>query len=170
MPAKQVFSSSTPLVDHSAPAGGSLPAVPRPRSGRSPHMRVTWSTTEPSRTKQEFAAEADINVLMGRYLSTGVIPPAVRQGYFADVDAIDYQQALGLVHEATDLFNQLPSKVRERFGNNPAALMEFVADAGNRDEAISLGLIDAPRASLESRGGPDDPAPVPTPAGKAGGA
>jgi len=168
MPAKQVSTSHTQEPCHSAPAGAKRAALPRSYLSRID--RVRWSTTQPSMTKQEFAREADINVLMGRYLSTGVIPPAVRQGYFADVDSLDYQQALGLVHEAQALFDQLPSKVRERFGNNPAALMEFVADSRNRDEAVSLGLIDAPRASQESLGGVSNPAQVPTPSGKTGGA
>lgn len=168
MPAKQVSTSNAALGCHSAPEGAQL--VPPARSGRSGHVAVRWSTDQPSMTRQEFAQDADINVLMGRYIATGVIPPAVRQGYFADVDACDYQSAMELVKTADLLFDQLPSKIRERFANDPSRLMAFMDDPSNRDEAVSLGILDAPRASQESRGEAFTPNPVPTPSGKTGGA
>lgn len=169
MPGKQVSPSLAAPGGHSAPEGACA-ALPPPRSSRSSQRRVAFSSALPSRTKQEFAQEADINFLMGRYLSTGVIPPAVKQGYFADVDAIDYQTALGLVHEATALFDALPSAVRERFGNNPAALMDFVADSGNREEALRLGLIDGPTASVEALSRDPKTVAVPTPSAVTNGA
>jgi len=38
----------------------------------------------------------------------------------------------------------LPSKIRDRFGNDPSQLLSFLADSSNKDEAISLGLVSAP--------------------------
>jgi phage internal scaffolding protein len=40
------------------------------------------------------------------------------------------------------MFNDLPSSIRSRFGNDPAAFLDFVNDEGNADEMIKLGLIE----------------------------
>ena len=49
---------------------------------------------------------------------------------------------------ATNAFDALSSKVRERFGNDPAAYFQFVQSLkeGSDDfvEAINLGIIDKP--------------------------
>ena len=47
----------------------------------------------------------------------------------------------------------LPSRVRRRFDNDPAELMEFLADEANREEAVMLGLIEKEE--------PVQPAPAP---------
>lgn len=99
---------------------------------------------EESLTKQSFADECDFNAVMSRWERTGVIehvnasPPQ-----YADVsDLVDYQTALNTVMSARTAFDGLPSAVRERFGNNPGALLAFLNDPNNRDEGVSLGLID----------------------------
>ena len=104
-----------------------------------------------SRTRQEFAAECDINRIVAR-IGAGLAAPAVCPSpVFQDVSTIpdNLQDALELVRSSSELFASLPAKVRDRFANNPSQLFAFVADASNREEAVKLGLI---------------PAPVPTPA------
>ena len=59
-----------------------------------------------------------------------------------------YQEAQNVLVAANNAFSSLPSKVRERFGNDPAAYFEFVQSLkeGSDDyaEAIRLGIIDKP--------------------------
>lgn len=98
-----------------------------------------------SRTRQEYAAECDINRIVAR-IGAGLASPAVCPSpVFQDVSAIpdNLQDALELVRSSNELFSSLPSKVRDRFANDPSQLFAFVADSANRDEAVKLGLIPA---------------------------
>ena len=100
-----------------------------------------------SRTRQEFAAECDINRIVAR-IGAGLAAPAVCPSpVFQDVSSIpdNLQDALELVRSSSELFASLPSKVRDRFANDPAQLFAFVADSSNHDEAVKLGLIPAPQ-------------------------
>lgn len=122
-----------------------------------------------TRTRQEFAAESDVNRLVARYQETGSfydpivsLKAAARKPMFGDFTNVpDYQTALNKVIEAQDLFSRLPSKTRDRFENDPQKLLAFLQDAANRDEAISLGLIpkpvEAPSRSAEEKPSEEKP-------------
>ena len=87
--------------------------------------------TEPSATLQSFKDDADINCIIARYENTGVlVDPTVkvtRLPQFGDYsDMPSYQEAQNVIVAANNAFSSLPSKVRERFGNDPAAYFQFV--------------------------------------------
>ena len=48
----------------------------------------------------------------------------------------------------------LLSRVRKRYNNDPAELLEFVMDEKNREEAVFLGLIEKPQESAPEVGEP----------------
>lgn len=87
-------------------------------------------------------AECDVNVIMARYQKTGDISHlgqiAGEYGDFSDV--LDYKTGLERIMDADALFMELPSSVRDRFGNDPAQFMEFATDASNLDEMRKMGL------------------------------
>lgn len=101
-----------------------------------------------SLTRQSEKAYADINTIMRKYLKTGVLPPATREGFFADVSMVeDYREAIARVERADELFLHLDPKVRENFSNDPAEFLDFVT-ARNEDGSLAnlskmeeLGLI-----------------------------
>lgn len=63
-------------------------------------------------------------------------------GDFTQVpDFRSYQVA---VADAKEKFNALPLPVKDKFGNDPTKLFDFLLDENNRDEAIKLGLVTAP--------------------------
>lgn len=101
-----------------------------------------WTTNEPTLTQQHFAEEADINTIVRKFIKTGELPEPVAMPTFADFteQVDDYQSAMNMVLEARDSFMQLPPATRERFGNDPQQLMEFLADKDNLAEARKLGL------------------------------
>lgn len=105
---------------------------------------------DPSRTKQSFAEESDINFIMARYMETGQLDPLVvqqREAAFGDFsDGLDFMGAMNRVVEGQAAFGTLSSKVRDRFGNDPVLLLEFLSDPANRAEAESLGLVQKPAA------------------------
>lgn len=95
-----------------------------------------------SRTKQSFKKECDINVLMARYVRNGVLPQNVGNARYGDfMEAPDFLEGQRLIKDAEAQFMALPAKVRDRFKNDTAKFLEFVADTKNYDEARSLGLL-----------------------------
>lgn len=116
--------------------------------------RYDWDQPEglrfrkPSRTAQQFAAEADINEMLRRYQSAGVaydpaaIARAAARPVFADLTSVpvDFQEAQNLIIQAREAFEGLGSSVRDRFANDPAKLFEFLSKEENNEEAYKLGL------------------------------
>jgi len=94
-------------------------------------------------TKQSFREECDINTIMARYQSTGEMPViSERAPQYLDVSAgFDFAQMQDQVLEAQRLFNDLPSSLRNRFANDPAAFLDYVQDEANRPEMYQLGLL-----------------------------
>lgn len=106
--------------------------------------KTAISNHEPSKTIQSFREDTDINVLMKRFgVTDGAIPPAVLDprfyGDFSDV--VDFRGALDATREAEERFRALPASIRNRFGNDPLQLWQFVNDEANAEESIKLGLL-----------------------------
>lgn len=118
----------------------------------------------PGRTKQSFVEECDVNNIMRRYERgqeiTHVNPAQPRYFDASDTPA-DYLQACLVVRQAEGAFAQLPAAVRDRFANDPARLLSFLSDPGNRDEAQKLGLLreEAPERAPNAGVGDSSPAP-----------
>lgn len=105
---------------------------------------------EASLTKQSFAADADINNIVGAHLKKrqpGVQPmpignpAATRRITYGFQPALDYHQALNTVVSARIKFDSLPAKVRTRFANDVGAMLDFAANPENRAEALEYGLV-----------------------------
>lgn len=132
---------------------------PTVRLAYGPHLRVAQINLEPSRTKQEFKDECDINTIMARYQATGVLDHLREdvQAQYEDVTGYDYQTAMQTVAAANSMFSALPAHVRERFENDPAKLLTFVHDKANAEESIKLGFLNA--ENLPEGWGPTAPMP-----------
>lgn len=90
---------------------------------------------------QSFKNECDINRIMAKYQLSGAIDwVAKHEGQYGDVTGIDFDRAMATIVKAQDMFADLPSSVRNRFQNNPAAFFDFMHDPGNAEEMIKLGL------------------------------
>jgi len=99
--------------------------------------------TEPSLTVQSAAGDLDINTMVARARATGQwMNTQAKPGRYLDCTKVNgYQDAIEKVREAEDVFKQLPAAVRDRFGNQPLKMVEFVLDPANRDEGERLGLL-----------------------------
>ena len=112
---------------------------------RGPRVVVETHNNEPSQTEQQFKDDADVNHIMRRYNSNPhTYDPFVRKdGIYADTSQIpDLVNAMETVVKAQHAFDELPSQLRERFGNSPVMLLEFLKDPKNTKEAIELGLME----------------------------
>lgn len=112
-------------------------------------VRKPFSVTGPSMTKQSFKRECDINVLLAKYRKTGFIDHlAKHQGQYADLpNGQSYHEAMNMILDAQESFNQLPSEIRNMFKNDPREFLDFVDDPSNAEKLKDLGLavIDSPR-------------------------
>lgn len=128
-------------------------------------IRVQTMFEGESVTKQEFAAECDINNIMARYKKEGVITHINnREPEYGNVDGQDFAESMRIVTEAQTMFADLPSDVRLRFNNDPGQLLDFVQTPGNEKEMRELGLTvkEPPEASETPSEPPADP-PAETP-------
>lgn len=110
--------------------------------------RVQLVCTDPSRTKQSFKDECDINKIMKRFKKVqGVEYLEQYRGYvggnYGDFSqVVDYRSALDQVRRAQDVFGALPAAVRRRFGNDAAEFLDFVSNPANKDELVAMGLAE----------------------------
>lgn len=111
-------------------------------------------TGEVSMTKQSFEKECDINEIVKRFERSGLVTHlADKVGFYGDVASVpDYQSSLNIVARAGEYFAALPASIRERFGNDPGQLVEFLNDPGNKAEAIELGILEKEKAPGEPAG------------------
>lgn len=101
-----------------------------------------------SRTKQNFAKDADINNIMSRYRRTGLLVDPVSCSYrrpnFGDFsDMVELPFLIDRIRSAQSSFMVLPAALRERFHNEVAELIDFVSDPKNVKEAVDLHLLPA---------------------------
>lgn len=112
---------------------------------------------KPTMTQSQFAEESDINNIVAKYQDTGILPQGDPSnvpmfGDFSDRKLRSYQSAVNFVQDVLDRFNELPSQVRERVGNTPSGLINFLRNPDNLEEAIRLGLVNPPAK-------PEEPVP-----------
>lgn len=101
-----------------------------------------------SQAQIQFAADADINVLVKRFgIEDGSIskPAAVDPRFYGDLSQVpDLRTVLDIARDAGERFMMLPAEVRLRFHNRPDLLHEFVSRPENLEESFKLGLLKRP--------------------------
>ncbi len=116
------------------------------RSAFIPHVRVRKETVGVSRTKQSFLEETDINNILAKYQKTGLATHVNKyEGRYGDMpEQSEFHEAMNTITEANSMFAELPSSIRGRFKNDPAAFLEFIHNEDNRDELVEMGILDPP--------------------------
>lgn len=113
-------------------------------------VQVSFKGTK-TRTKSEFADEANINNIVKRCMNGAAMPTGSRTPLFGDFSEVaDFTSAQTLIAQANAEFEQLPSDIREKFGNNVSDLMDFLDDENNLAEAQELGLAPKPTSEPEN--------------------
>lgn len=93
-------------------------------------------------TEQHHKDACDVNKIIRKYDKNGLITHVSRfEAQYGDVTGADFQTFQNIIAGATSKFNELPSEIRKKFRNSPQALLAFMDDPANREEAIKLGLI-----------------------------
>lgn len=136
-------------------------------------IRVISHGDIPSATDLSKQQDQDINVVMARLGNPPVsqnIPEFHQQMLdMQDIAPKDLFESTLLVQAANRLFNELPSKLREKLDHDPHNLERYLSDPKNYDEAESYGLLTPRKPSLATPTPTPSltPTPTPTPAEKA---
>lgn len=101
---------------------------------------------EPSLTDQSQYKDTDINNIVRRYQTTGLLdsPGSVPFETLQYGDATllpDYQTALDLVNSVQTEFASMPSEIREKFGHDPMQLLEALQDPTKKPMLQEIGLL-----------------------------
>lgn len=99
-------------------------------------------------TNQSDKDSTDINLIMKRYEKTGLITDLItgnnRQPMYGDFTEVsNFHEMQSKIARVTQAFEALPASTRSKFNNDPAVLVDFLADPKNDAEAVKLGLKDA---------------------------
>lgn len=131
------------------------------RSSSSPRVRVGHSCIDPTRAKQQFKEQSDINYILRNYEKTGILSNVnIKEPQYGFVPSFDFREALETIGNAHNSFMQLPADLRREFENDPAKFVDFVSDPNNSDRLVELGLS-SPVAEPDPV--PAEPAPDPDP-------
>lgn len=129
--------------------------------GRRWNRRFHYDDGSPSLTRQEFADDCDINRILSQFQQTGAMSHFARYApLYGDFTALDYQEAQNLIIRARQMFDDLPSAIRNLVAT-PAGFLDWVQDPKNEAEMRKHGLLPPTAATPVV---PEDPkAEVPTP-------
>lgn len=124
-----------------------------------------------SKTKQAFKHGTQVDNILKRYATMGVdandvglFQRHVAQSNYGIADTtLDYQAQLNRVIKVQEYFRRLPSSTREKFRNDPANMIAFIADPKNKTEAIKLGLVADPTTNKDEKKDDKKPEPAKTP-------
>lgn len=124
--------------------------------------------TGPSMTRQEFADECDINVIMAQYEKTGTLNHvAAREPMYLDLTAVpDFRVAMDMMLDAEKAFMSLPALVRKEFDNDARNFVDYAVKPENLDQMRKWGLAapgEPPAPPAAPPATPAAPAPVEPP-------
>lgn len=106
-------------------------------------VRVQHVSDLPDLTEQTHIAECDVNNIIKKFRKTGQLSHvrSAAAGQYSDLADLDFETMQNGILHAKHLFEQIPSEIRNRFGHDPQALIEFIRDPENHEEAVKLGLM-----------------------------
>ncbi len=88
----------------------------------------------PSRTKQAFKHDCDINRLLARAQKSGSLDHLTKyEGMYGDFEQFDFLAAQLQIRKAGEIFEALPSELRREFQQSPRLFFEFVNNPLNKD-------------------------------------
>lgn len=122
------------------------------------YIRVS---SRPSRTNRDFASDSDINVIVSRFLKTGLLPTVSSVPQFADLTAIPRgTDALLAIRRAQASFERLPLSIRDALGHDMSKFESWLNDPANKDLALKYGFLKPVPQSKPGAGTPAAGAPV----------
>lgn len=111
------------------------------RNSRSEALFQPYHFKKDSMTQAQFGFDCDINYIV-KGMTAALPTRNIEVSDEVKVMTPDiYEKALYTKAAAENAFHELPSNLREQFGNNPAKMLEFVSNPDNTQKCIELGLM-----------------------------
>ncbi len=122
------------------------------------------------RTKQAFLDETDINKILKRAQKTGTISHLNKhQASYGDFTNFDFFANQIMLAKGREVFDDLPSELRNEFANSPGDFFKYVNDPENKDRLGELlpGLAAPGRQNIAPNNNagadaPEEPTEAPT--------
>lgn len=95
------------------------------------------------RTKQDPAAECDINVLLRKYKAKGELSHISNHlAQYRDISGVpDLHEAITIVADAQSTFEHLPAEVRAQCDHDPGNFLPWIDQPANAETAMKYGLL-----------------------------
>ncbi len=94
-------------------------------------------------TEQSHRDDLNINNILKKFQKTGVIDHVKEHGAtYGDVPAQDFREAQEIITTASSMFEELPSRARKHFDNDPAKFLEAMQNPDTKTETLhKIGLL-----------------------------
>ena len=126
---------------------------PKFQTAYGPKKRPVITCNQDKRADQSFKKECDMKWILDRFQKTGVITHTSRYaGQYGNIPAMDYEKSQILVATAKTQFAELPSELREHFGQSVTAYLDFAAEHGENTPEVLSGIL-----SGDAEGEPEPP-------------
>lgn len=115
-------------------------------------VRVSYECDSESKVEQQHQNDADINTIMRKLHSQGVLPYYKNGGDFGDFTSVeDFHEAQNKIAQARLDFMALPAVLRQKFNNDPGELIQFLDNPDNLAEAREMGLVSPERPETDNK-------------------
>lgn len=130
-------------------------------------LRVATLHRGDSLTIQSDADAADIHQILDRAKKTGLLPQVTSRSIDTDnLPSVEsFHEAMNIIAHSKQQFENLPSDVRQAFGNDASNLLAAVHDPKQHEKLVELGLANAPQKlqdGPEGQGAKPPAAPAPS--------
>lgn len=107
-----------------------------------PYPKFVTPVIGESLTKQAFKEESDINNVVNRFVQTGDLPTLNdAEPNYGYAPSYDFREAMEVVQNMQENFEEIPAEIRAKFGHNPAKFLEFVENPENTSKLAAMGLL-----------------------------
>lgn len=130
---------------------------------RSLKKRIAIVFKDDSKTEQSHRDDVNINNIMAK-ARRGQMSDYIREfeGKYGDTTSLQYHEAQNIVAAANQMFEQLPSELRNKFENEPRLFLDFVQNPDNKEELIKLKLAKPEKPTDPPPTDPPPTDPLPT--------
>ncbi len=118
-------------------------------------LKTKQPTYNDGRTKQSFKDETDINKILQRAQKTGTISHMNQfSGQYGDFSDFDFFENTIMLTRGREIFDALPSEIRNEFSQSPAAFFKYVNDPANKEDLLKKlpGLAAPGRQNIDVSG------------------
>lgn len=104
-------------------------------------VQISFKDTQ-SLTEQSHKDSCDIHNILKKSEKTGILEHVNRyRGHYGDMPTgEEFQEHMNIIAKTESMFETIPSKIRQKFENNPRKFLDFISDNKNYAEMREMGF------------------------------